>query len=105
AQDLGDRLAQAGSYAGIYAGQQIRMSQTADLLDAALGMDAQDVQILPGLNAMDAGIYQGVPIASPGGHLFALTSAAWILGLEFLPVPGSSDLNGMAFEERFNDAV
>src|SRR5690625_4386537 len=78
AQDLADRLAQEGPYAGIYAGQQIRMAETADPLVNALGTD---VQILAGLNGVDAGIYQGLPIASPGGTLFSLTSAAWILGL------------------------
>jgi broad specificity phosphatase PhoE len=102
AQALADMLAQQGDYAGIYAGQQIRMAETAAPLADQLDMSTQ---ILPGLNGLDAGIYDGLPIVSPGGILFALTSAAWILGLEFVPVPGSSDLNGVAFEDRFNDAV
>lgn len=102
AQDLADMLAQEGPYAGIYAGQQIRMAETADPLAHALGTD---VQLLPGLNEIDAGIYQDLPIASPGGALFSLTSAAWILGFEFVPIPGSHDLNGVAFDERFDDAL
>lgn len=102
AQELADALAQEGPYAGIYAGQQIRMAETADPLADQLGMD---VQILSGLNAVDAGIYEGLPVVSPGGILFALTSAAWIFGLEFVPVPGSSDLNGVVFDERFSDAI
>ncbi len=102
AHHVADLLAQDGPYAGIYAGQQIRMSQTAAPLADLLGLHTQ---VLPGLNGIDAGIYQGLPIASPGGILFALSSAAWIFGLEFVPIPASKDANGVAFTDRFNDAI
>jgi hypothetical protein len=102
ADAVADMLAQQGPYAGIYAGQQLRMAETADPLAEQLDMDTQT---LPGLNGLDAGIYEGVPVTGPGGILFALTSAAWIFGLELAPIPGSHDLNGVVFDDRFDDAV
>jgi hypothetical protein len=102
AQALADTLAQQGPYAGIYAGQQIRMTETAAPLADQLDMNTQ---ILPGLDALDAGIYEGVPLGSPGAILLSLASAAWILGLDFVPIPGSRDLNGVAFDDSFSNAV
>jgi hypothetical protein len=102
AQTLADQLAPQGPYAGIYAGENIRMPETVQPLADQLGMD---VQILPGLNEIPGGIYNYDPIASPGGILYLGTLAAWILGLESVPMPGSSDINGVAFEESFSNAV
>ncbi len=90
------------SIAGIYAGQQIRMPETAAPLAEALGMH---VQILSGLNEIGGGIYEGYPLDSPAGILYELALAAWVLGLDFVPMPGSTDLNGVVFEEIFNSAV
>jgi hypothetical protein len=39
------------------------------------------------------------------GILYLLAPIAWTLGAEFVPIPGSTDANGIAFDERFSDAV
>jgi hypothetical protein len=90
------------SIAGIYAGQNIRMPETAAPLADQLGIDTQ---ILPGLNEIPGGIYQGDLLSSPGGILYELTLAAWAFGLDFVPMPGSPDFNGVAFDESFSNAV
>jgi hypothetical protein len=102
AQHAADILAPQGPYAGIYAGEQIRMPETAAPLAHDLDMD---VQTLPGINEINAGIYEGVPIASPGGILYILTVAAWAFGLDLVQMPGSRDINGVAFDQHFSDAV
>jgi hypothetical protein len=89
--------------AGIYAGQDIRMPETAAPLAQMLD---QPVQILPGLNEIAGGIYYGDPLSSPGGVLYELALAAWAIGLEFVPMPGSpNSFNGVAFDESFGSAV
>jgi Histidine phosphatase superfamily (branch 1) len=89
--------------AGVYAGQDIRMPETAAPLAQMLD---QPVQILPGLNEIAGGIYYGDPLSSPGGILYELTLAAWAIGLEFVPMPGSpNSFDGVAFDESFGSAV
>ncbi|HET9875322.1 MAG TPA: phosphoglycerate mutase family protein [Mycobacterium sp.] len=115
--DLGERQAQdvatqlhselGDHVAGIFAGQGTREMETAAPF---AGMEAPDsVQILPGLNEVDSGIYALDPIESLGGRLAFLTVGAWSLGSPFglalVPGLGSSDYNGLAFDERFTDAI
>lgn len=62
--------------------------------------------ILFGLNELDAGILQGLPLGTPGGILYMLPAMAWTLGLYAVPQWGSMiDPNGMAFQNNFGGAV
>jgi hypothetical protein len=94
--ELGDDLA------GIFVGQNQRMAETGAPLAEHENLI---MPVLPGLNEVDSGIYAGLPLSSPGGILFELTEFAWALGLYFVPMPGSVDINGAAFNELFGEAV
>ena len=102
AQVVANVLASEGPYAGIYAGENIRMPETAAPL---ADLENLTVQILPGLNEIGGGIYAGDSLSSPGGILYELTLAAWALGLVLVSMPGSTDFNGVAFDESFSGAV
>ncbi|GFG76598.1 histidine phosphatase family protein [Mycobacterium botniense] len=102
AQAVAQVLAPGTPYAGIYAGDNIRMPETAAPLADLLDMK---VQLLPGLDEIPGGIYNGLQASSPGGILYELTLAAWAFGLDFVPMPGSYDINGVAFDENFTGAV
>ncbi|RRR48106.1 histidine phosphatase family protein [Mycolicibacter terrae] len=109
AQDVGQKLFdELGPVAGIFAGQGLREMQTSAPF-AALEHMADNVQILPGLNEVDSGIYALDPIESLGGRLAFLTVGAWALGaplgLALVPGPGSEDGNGLMFNARFTDAI
>ncbi len=95
---LAGLLHQEAPFAGVYASDEVRSLETAEALTNA-------VQQLPGLNEIDAGIFEGQPVDSLGGVLYLLAPIAWTLGAEFVPIPGSTDANGIAFDERFSDAV
>jgi hypothetical protein len=64
---------------------------------------------LPGLDEIDSGIYAFDPIDSPGGQLAFLTAGAWSLGAPFggalVGAPGSSDVNGIVFDQIFTNAI
>ncbi len=110
AQDLATKLFdQLGSHvAGIFEGQGLREMETAAPF-AALENMTNDVQILPGLDEIDSGAYAFDPIDSTGGQLAFLTAGAWSLGAPFggalIEAPGSSDVNGIVFDQRFTDAI
>jgi hypothetical protein len=108
AQDVANQLHNelGEQVAGIFSGQAIRDINTAAPF-ADLENMANDVQILPGLNEIDSGIYAGQPIASLAGFLYQLTPLMWTLfGLVLMPIPGSGeDPNGVAMNENFTDAV
>jgi len=97
---LGDQVA------GIFSGQAIRDMETASPF-AGLENMANDVQILPGLDEIDSGIYAGDPLNSLGGFLYLATPLLWSLfGLVSIPIPGSvEDPNGVVMNENFTDAV
>lgn len=103
AQAIANVLAPEGPYAGLYASELIRTQETAAPLSEAL--NNMPVQILPGLNEIDAGIYEGQPVFSPDSMLYLLTPVLWVMGASFMPMPGSSDANGFAFDDRFDAAV
>lgn len=86
--------------AGIYASELIRTQQTADPLAQALGMD---VQVLPGLNEIPAGIFEGQPrdLLTEIGYFAPM--AAWVLG--FVLVPGLGSINGVQFDEQVTGAI
>ncbi|MGV7767443.1 histidine phosphatase family protein, partial [Mycobacterium kansasii] len=73
-------------------------------LAAMLGTNAQ---VLPGLNEIDAGVFNGMPQISLAGLAYLLAPIAWLLGLRIVPMlaPGSADPNGYEFHKRFNGAL
>jgi histidine phosphatase superfamily protein (branch 1) len=109
ATNVGEALSQQGPYAGLYASELFRTQETADIISGVLQqqMPFQDlpIQDLSGLNEINAGIYEGSPVASLPGLLYLLTPVAWVLGAEFVPIPGSTTPNGIAFDESFSNAV
>lgn len=104
AQNVANTLAAKGPVAAIFASQLIRTQQTATPLAAMLGMN---VQVLPGLNEIDAGIFNGMPQISLAGLAYLLAPVAWMLGLRIVPMlaPGSADPNGYEFHKRYNGAL
>lgn len=104
AQTVAGVLAAKGPVAAIFASQLIRTQQTAAPLAGALGMNAQ---VLPGLNEIDAGAFNGQPQVSLGGLAYLLAPIAWMLGLRIVPMlaPGSTDSNGFEFRRRFDGAL
>lgn len=112
ANDVGQQLFdQLGPVAGIFSGQGLRVQETAvpfaDL--EGTGGTPAGVQLLPGLDEVDSGVYALDPIESLGGRLAFLTVGAWTfgapLGLALLQGPGSHDVNGIVLDDRFGDAV
>jgi broad specificity phosphatase PhoE len=101
AQTIATALAGQGPFAGIFTSQLIRTQLTAAPL-AGLGLPA-----LPGLDEIDAGIFQGLPNVSPAGILYLVGPAAWTLGLPIVPMlaPGSAQLNGVVFDQGFTNAL
>lgn len=91
------------SITDIYSSDELRAIETADYLTGIQGMPA--LQTLPGLDEINAGIYEGQPVDSLDGILYLLAPISWTLGNEFVPIPGSPDVNGVAFDERFSEAV
>ncbi|GFG72655.1 hypothetical protein [Mycobacterium botniense] len=78
------------------------MAQTAAPFAA---LEQETPHILSGLNEIGGGIYAGDPYSGPGGILYDLTLLTWAFGYEFVPMPGSLDFNGIAFEDYFSNAV
>ncbi|HEU0190891.1 MAG TPA: histidine phosphatase family protein [Mycobacterium sp.] len=108
AQALADKLhSELGDHvAGIFSGQAISDMDTAAPFAGMENMSDQ-VQILPGLNEIDSGIYAGAPLSSFDGFMYELTPLLWtLLGLVLAPIPGSvEDPNGVVFDQNFTDAV
>jgi Histidine phosphatase superfamily (branch 1) len=112
--DIGEQQAQAlvnvlsgNDIDDIYASTMVRSYETATPLAEALTLP---IQTLSGLNEIDAGIFEGIPVnigdVPLGGALYLLAPLAWTLGLDFVPQLGSTiDPNGIAFDENFSGAV
>jgi hypothetical protein len=97
-------LASKGPFAGIFDSQLIRTQDTAaPLLADPPGMTAQ---VLPGLNEISAGVFDGSPQISPQGLLYLVGPLAWTLGFPLVPMlaPGAH-LNGVVFDQGFNSAL
>jgi hypothetical protein len=106
AHDIANVLA-GNSIDEIYASTMVRSQETAAPLAEALNLP---IQALPGLNEIDAGIFEGMPVnvgdLPLGGVLYLLAPALWTLGLDFVPQLGSTiDPNGIAFDESFSGAI
>jgi len=101
-QQLFSELGGPRGVAGIFAGVDIRMPET---IAPFAALEDMTTQMLTGLDEMDGGIYAGNSILTPAGVLFYLTLLAWSFGLDSVPMPGSVDFNGAAFEDMFTNAV
>ena len=72
----------------------------------AVGLGAEHAGAGPVRARRDrAGILEGAQQNDLTGLLYLAAPFAWTLGLYFVPESGSSDYNGMAFEDYFGDAV
>lgn len=92
-----------GGLAGIYASEFIRAQDTALPLAELLGMD---VNILSGLNEINAGWFEGQELNLITQIAYALPTFMWALGHYWVPMLGSSiDPNGVAFNDRVTDAI
>src|SRR5690625_1521629 len=95
-QEYGDGIA------GIYASELVRTQETMDALAALPGMP--DVQVLPDLDEIPAGLLEGNPRDILTEAAFFLPMASWILGNLFVTEPGTN-YNGVVFEDQVNQAV
>ena len=100
AQKVADDFAGAGccAFDGVFASSMIRTQQTAQPLADELGLS---VDVLPGLREIEAGDYEGQPVAGAAGYYDALQR--WTAGDLAARIPGSID--GNEFDARFDDAV
>jgi PE family/Histidine phosphatase superfamily (branch 1) len=104
ANAIADVLAPKGPFAGIFDSQLTRTQLTAaPLLAHFPGMTAQ---VLPGLNEISAGAFEGSPQISPQGLLYLAGPLAWSLGFPIVPMlaPGAH-LNGVIFDRAFTGAL
>ena len=63
------------------------------------------VQILPGLNEIPAGAFEGAPTNSLEGILYLLAPISWVFGDVLVPDLGDPSVNGVTFDESFGGAV
>lgn len=92
---------------GIFASGLVRTQETAAPFAGLMGMDVTN---LSGLNEINAGIWEGIQSSTVDQFkMVALSYLAapilWTYGLYSVPLLGSSDFNGMAFDTRFDAAV
>lgn len=103
ATTVGEQLA-PGPYAGLFSSDELRAIETADYISTELNNTPVQPPI-PGLDEINAGIYEGQPVSSLDGLLYLTTPIAWVFGADLVPMPGSPDVNGFVFDQRFTDAV
>jgi broad specificity phosphatase PhoE len=91
----------------IWASTMVRSQETAAPLADALHLSIEPLQ--PGLNEIDAGIFEGAPVnvgdLPVGGALYLLAPALWTLGFTSVPELGSTDANGIVFDARVDEAI
>jgi Histidine phosphatase superfamily (branch 1) len=92
------------SIAGLFASEEIRTQETAAPLAEALGGNTA-VEILPGLNEIPAGTFEGDPTNSLEGILYLLAPLSWVFGDVLVPDVGDPSVNGVTFDESFGGAV
>jgi Histidine phosphatase superfamily (branch 1) len=90
-------------FAGIFDSQLLRTQQTAAPLATLLGMTPQ---VLPGLNEINAGIFEGLP-QIPAGILYLVGPFTWTLGFPITPMLTlfSTNPTGVVFGNGFNSAL
>ena len=86
-------------YDGIYASQMVRTQQTAAPMAKALD---EEVTVLPGLNEISAGWFEGVSMKETSSTLL-LGPEGWLKGDRRYGIPGS--VNGNQFNQAFSAAV
>lgn len=86
-------------YDGIYASEMIRTQETADPMKAELD---ESVNVLAGLNEINAGWAEGKP-DDEGMAIYTIAPMAWLRGDRTLRIPGSVD--GNEFNDQFTEAV
>lgn len=92
-----------GGIGGIYASEFLRTQETAAPLAQLLGLD---VQVLPGLNEIDAGALDGKPLTSMTELSYLAGPLAWIAGFYLTPQGNSTtDPNGVAFNDQVTAAI
>ncbi|RYF56008.1 MAG: histidine phosphatase family protein [Comamonadaceae bacterium] len=83
---------------GVYASTMIRTQQTASYMAEAVG---EPVEVLPGLQEIEAGDFEGKPEAE--ARVAYAPSSEWLQGNRDARIPGS--LDGNEFDKRFDHAV
>lgn len=94
AEEVATKLA-PNAYDAMYVSPMLRTQMTAVPLSEDLGLDPE---VLIGLREVQAGIFDGRSITP-----ISLFEGAWVLGLRFIPIPGS--INGNDFEDQFGGSV
>ena len=87
------------NYDGVFASAMLRAQQTAAPTAKALG---EQVTVLPGLNEIPAGWFEGIPMSDTSGT-FLLGPQSWLKGDRRFGIPGS--VNGNDFNAAFTAAV
>jgi broad specificity phosphatase PhoE len=88
------------NYDAIYASTMVRTQLTAAPMSQYLGLP---IQVLPGLQEIEAGVFEGTP-ESQGGQGYALPMLAWTFqGNRDVRIPGSID--GHEFDARVDGAL
>lgn len=102
---IANALKGQGPFAGIFASELTRSQATAGPLLGLL--PGTNLQVLPGLNEISAGVFDGMPQFSPAGVLYLVGPVAWTLGFPLVPMlaPGSAHFNGVVFNQGFNHAL
>lgn len=101
-QQQADTLANSlagNNYDGVFASQMLRTQQTAAPVAKSL---SKQVTVLPGLNEIPAGWFEGMPMKDTSGT-FQLGPESWLKGDRRFGIPGSVD--GDQFNEAFSSAV
>jgi hypothetical protein len=91
--------------AGIFASEEVRTQETAAQLVDALNTSSLTAQILPGLNEIPAGAFDGDSTSSLEGILYLLGPLSWVFGDVLVPDVGDPSVNGVTFDEGFGNAV
>jgi broad specificity phosphatase PhoE len=94
AEELG-----VNDYDGIYASAMVRTQQTAEAMKAELD---ESINVLPGLNEINAGLAEGKP-NDEGAAIYMVAPMAWLQGDRDSRIPGS--VSGNEFNDAFTGAV
>jgi broad specificity phosphatase PhoE len=98
AEQVAHQLAR-NNYDSVYASTMTRAQQTAAPLAAELG---KQVEVLPGLQEIDAGWFNGKP-TTMAGSTYLLAPAGWLTGDVQNRIPGS--ISGKEFNDQFTASV
>ena len=99
-------LAAPDFYSGIYASEFLRAQETAHGWLDGTALPGTPVDILSGLNEINAGWFEGHDLNLLAEIAYALPTFMWALGLYWVPMLGSEiDPNGVAFNDRVTEAI